>query len=106
MANQFREAVIHRSCCPGESCPGGTCPGDRCPTHYYRHTGCFQMKLVSLLYQCAKQFIVNFPPRPNLLVMSKMQSPIQDINQPEKFFSGEHEQLIADFFLTAAYIFY
>src|SRR6218665_674104 len=56
---------------------------------YYRHTDCFRMKLVSLLYQCAKQFIVNFPPRPNLLVMSKVQSPIQDrppINQPEKFF--------------------
>ena len=26
MANQFREAVIHRSCWPGGSCPGGTCP--------------------------------------------------------------------------------
>ena len=37
----------------------------------------------------------------NLLVMSKVQCPIQDINQPEKFFPGEHKKCIADFLVTA-----
>src|SRR6218665_1234393 len=37
----------------------------------------------------------------NLLVMSKVQCPIQDINKQEKFFPGEHEKCIADFLVTA-----